>query len=73
MTRCERFGWEVPTQVPGVATEVLNPRGTWADPTEYDAKADHLVDLFNANFDRFQERVTDTVRAAAPKAMSAVS
>jgi phosphoenolpyruvate carboxykinase (ATP) len=73
MKRCQRFGWEVPTQVPGVATEVLNPRGTWADPTEYDAKADHLVDLFNANFDRFQERVTDTVRAAAPKAMSAVS
>jgi phosphoenolpyruvate carboxykinase (ATP) len=73
MTRCQRFGWEVPTQVPGVAKEVLNPRGTWADPTEYDAKADHLVDLFNANFDRFQERVTDTVRAAAPKAMSAVS
>jgi phosphoenolpyruvate carboxykinase (ATP) len=72
MTRCERFGWEVPTQVLGVATEVLNPRGTWADSTEYDAKADHLVDLFNANFDRFQEGVTDTVRAAAPKAMSAV-
>jgi len=61
------FGFEVPVSVPGVETRILDPRGTWADTTEYDATAARLVKLFNDNFARFAAHVDAGVLAAAPK------
>src|SRR6188508_2609122 len=37
------FGIEVPTEVPGVPSEILRPRDTWPDPAAYDAKARELA------------------------------
>jgi phosphoenolpyruvate carboxykinase (ATP) len=61
------FGFEVPVSVPGVDTSILDPRGTWADPAEYDATAAKLVDLFVENFAQFADQVDEGVRQAAPK------
>ncbi|HSJ72784.1 MAG TPA: phosphoenolpyruvate carboxykinase (ATP), partial [Miltoncostaeaceae bacterium] len=36
------FGFEVPTEVPGVDAALLDPRGTWDDPNAYDAAAADL-------------------------------
>lgn len=47
--RDEVFGLDVPTSIPGVANEVLNPRGTWADPVAYDEAAARLKAKFDAN------------------------
>src|SRR3972149_5363496 len=33
------FGLAIPTAVPDVPSEGLDPRATWADPTRYDAPA----------------------------------
>ena len=44
------FGFEVPVSVPGVDTSILDPRGTWSNPADYDALAAKLVDLFVENF-----------------------
>ncbi len=66
--RDENFGFAVPEACPGVPSEVLNPRQTWADKQAYDAKAQELVDRFNANFQQFDEYVDDGVRQSAPKA-----
>jgi phosphoenolpyruvate carboxykinase (ATP) len=44
------FGLHVPMEVPDVPTEVLDPRGTWGDPQEYDAQAAKLKAMFEENF-----------------------
>jgi phosphoenolpyruvate carboxykinase (ATP) len=60
------FKVEVPTAVPGVPSEVLDARSTWADPSAYDAKAKELARKFAENFERFASTATPGVLAAAP-------
>jgi len=62
------FGVAMPTEVPGVPSELLNPRNTWEDKEEYDSKANHLAGLFNKNFEQFAEGVSKEILDAAPKA-----
>ena len=47
------FGLHVPTSCPGVPSEVLAPRETWADRDAYDAQAQKLKSMFDANFQKF--------------------
>ena len=44
------FNLEVPTELPGVATEILDPRDTYADAAQWDAKAKDLASRFIKNF-----------------------
>ena len=60
------FGLHVPTQVPGVPAEVLQPRDTWADGGAYDAAANELAAMFKRNFEQFADRVAREVSAAGP-------
>jgi phosphoenolpyruvate carboxykinase (ATP) len=60
------FGLEIPTAVPGVPSEVLSPRGTWADPDAYDARARELAAAFRENFEQFAGRVPAGVKEAGP-------
>ena len=62
------FGLMIPKAVPGIPTEVLNPRDTWADKDAYDRQAKHLVSLFEKNFATFAGVVGDDVKAAAIRA-----
>ena len=61
-----RFGVEVPTSCPGVPEEVLQPRQTWSDPAEFDATANRLAEMFNENFERYAEGVSNAVAGAGP-------
>jgi phosphoenolpyruvate carboxykinase (ATP) len=61
------FGFDVPVSAPGVDDSILDPRGTWDDPEEYDRMAAKLVDLFAQNFAQFADQVDEGVRQAAPK------
>ncbi|MBQ1601681.1 MAG: phosphoenolpyruvate carboxykinase (ATP) [Ruminococcus sp.] len=47
------FNFEVPTELPGVDTGILDPRDTYADPTEWDTKAKDLAARFIKNFDKY--------------------
>jgi phosphoenolpyruvate carboxykinase (ATP) len=60
------FGFQVPLALPGVDPRILNPRETWADRVAYDAQARALVDMFRANFAKFETHVDADVLAAAP-------
>ncbi len=61
------FGFAVPEAVPGVDAAILDPRSTWADKAAYDRQARRVVDMFVANFEKFEEHVDGTVLDAAPQ------
>jgi phosphoenolpyruvate carboxykinase (ATP) len=60
------FGFYVPSEVPGVPSEALKPRGLWKDGSSYDAKARELARRFAQNFDDFSD-APDDIRAAGPR------
>ncbi len=47
-----RFHVLVPRQCPGVSTEILQPKNTWADKQAYEARATRLAAEFSAHFDK---------------------
>ena len=47
------FNFEVPTALPGVDTNILDPRNTYADASEWDAKAQDLAQRFVKNFVKY--------------------
>ncbi len=48
------FNFEVPTELKGVDTGILDPRDTYADPSEWDAKAKDLASRFIKNFVKYE-------------------
>lgn len=66
-TEHEVFGLNMPTAVPGVPTEILNPRNTWSDKDGYDEKADALAKAFVDNFEQFSSFANEEIMEAAPR------
>ena len=48
------FNLEVPTELEGVATEILDPRDTYANGAEWDEKAKDLASRFINNFKKYE-------------------
>ncbi len=61
------FGLAMPKSCQGVPTEILNPRNTWADKNEYDAKMNTLAASFIKNFAQYAEFANEEILNAAPK------
>ncbi|HBC7431416.1 TPA: phosphoenolpyruvate carboxykinase (ATP) [Providencia rettgeri] len=61
MIKLPVFDLEVPTALPGVDTNILDPRNTYADKAQWDEKAKDLAERFVNNFDKY----TDTPAGAA--------
>ncbi|WP_323768156.1 phosphoenolpyruvate carboxykinase [Marinovum sp.] len=59
------FGFDVPTDVPGVPEVLLDPRRTWGAREAYDAQAAKLVQMFADNFAQYTPFIDDDVKAAA--------
>jgi phosphoenolpyruvate carboxykinase (ATP) len=60
------FRVAVPTQVPGVPSEILRPRSTWPDPAAYDLEARKIAHMFHENFEAYADGVSKAVRDAGP-------
>jgi phosphoenolpyruvate carboxykinase (ATP) len=63
--RDDVFGFEVPVDVPGIDSKLLDPRGTWRHPEAYDAKARELAEMFRDNFTKFD--ADDNIVAGGPR------
>lgn len=61
------FGLHYPTSCPNVPNEILDPRQTWADATEYDKVALDLAQRFNKNFVQFAAGCSNEILAGGPK------
>ena len=59
------FNFEVPTELPGVDTKILDPRDTYADPTVWDAKAQDLAGRFIKNFKKYESNEAGKALVAA--------
>jgi phosphoenolpyruvate carboxykinase (ATP) len=61
------FGLAIPTEVPGVPSEVLVPRNTWADKAAFDDTARKLASLFEDNFKTYEDQASEAIRGAGPR------
>ena len=59
------FNFEVPTELPGVDPAILDPRDTYADASEWDAKAKDLAQRFVKNFKKYESNELGKALVAA--------
>ena len=61
------FNLNYPKFCPGVPAELLNPKTTWLDKSEYDRTAMKLVDMFKDNFKQYKNFPESIVKAGPGK------
>uniref|UniRef100_A0A2N9IKB3 phosphoenolpyruvate carboxykinase (ATP) n=1 Tax=Fagus sylvatica TaxID=28930 RepID=A0A2N9IKB3_FAGSY len=71
--KTEVFGLEIPTEVEGVPSEILDPINTWPDKNAYNGTLLKLAGLFKKNFDTFtnykigkDNKLTEEILGAGP-------
>ena len=64
----EIFNVDVPQSCPGVPSEIMNPRDTWADKDAYDVSAKKLAKMFSDNFAKKYPNMPKEIAEAGPKA-----
>lgn len=64
----DKFNVDVPTEIEGVPSEILNPRDTWENKKEYDETADKLARMFIENFNKKYPNMPQNIKNAGPKA-----
>ena len=60
------FGLNIPKNIEGIESKILDPKASWKDPGEYDSKAEMLVGLFIENFDTYGTSVNH-LKESGPK------
>ncbi|WP_020471140.1 phosphoenolpyruvate carboxykinase (ATP) [Zavarzinella formosa] len=48
------FGLSIPTECPGIPSEILNPKRVWGDPAAYDSSAKHLAARIEETWKKYQ-------------------
>jgi phosphoenolpyruvate carboxykinase (ATP) len=64
----------IPETTPGVPSEILDPKNTWADPVAYDRQARKLAELFVGHFKKFESAHPEIIEAGPdPRAVAALT
>lgn len=66
LTQDGAFGLSIPTSVPEVPDELLNPKDTWTDKSAYDTSAKELISRFHKNFEQYKDEVSQEIINAGP-------
>lgn len=53
----------MPESVPGVPTDMLDPKNTWSDRAAYDRQAKQLAQRFVENFKRYTDAAPEIIAA----------
>ncbi len=61
------FGVSIPESCPGVPSDILDPRNTWADKSAYDQRANELGVKFVRNFEKYASQATPEILSASPR------
>ena len=61
-TQCPYFGFEIPTSLVGLSSDVLNPYDAWEDKEAFDAASRKLAGMFVDNFEKFAEDNEDLLQ-----------
>ena len=59
------FNFEVPTELPGVDSGILDPRDTYTDASEWETKAKDLAGRFQKNFKKYESNAAGKALVAA--------
>ena len=59
----ELFNFNVPCEINGVPTDILDPKNTWSDGKSYDVSARNLACMFVENFKKFKHVSADIINA----------
>ena len=59
------FNLSVPTALPGVDPEILDPRDTYVDPLQWESKAEDLAGRFINNFEKYTDNEEGKALVAA--------
>lgn len=61
------FGLMIPTQVPDIPNDILNPINAWPSEDEYAEKARELAGMFKDNFEQFKDQASEDILAGGPR------
>ena len=50
------FGLDVPKEIKGILSTILNPRESWDDKDEYDRTAHELSSMFRKNYKQYKSK-----------------
>ncbi len=64
MQHLDVLNLDVPTEIPGVDSRLLQPRQTWDDKAAYDKRTAELAERFQKNFEKFD--LSPDIAAAGP-------
>ena len=59
------FDFEIPTELPGVDSKILDPRDTYANASEWEVKAKDLASRFIKNFKKYENNEAGKALVAA--------
>jgi len=57
------FNLDIPTEVPDVPSDILDPKNTWTDKDSYNLSAKKLAQMFVENFKKFQNVAPEIISA----------